>query len=107
MPKAAESIGPDFVFSRKPNPAVVAMDDWVPALVEKEFDDVLEAVSAPTAVPSSSRSRTSAPAGRTRGACGSGARSPSGAPAPRFLGLLRRPAASACVPPRPTGSCTA
>jgi hypothetical protein len=44
--KAAENIGPDFVYSRKPNPAVVAMDDWVPAMVEKEFDDVLEATRA-------------------------------------------------------------
>lgn len=44
--KAAESIGSDFVYSRKPNPAVVAMDDWVPAMVEKEFDDVLEVTRA-------------------------------------------------------------
>jgi len=44
--KAAESIGPDFVYSRKPNPAVVAMDEFVPALVEKEFDEVLEVTRA-------------------------------------------------------------
>jgi len=44
--KGAESIGPDFVFSRKPNPAMVAMDEWVPAIAEKDFDDVLEATRA-------------------------------------------------------------
>lgn len=41
--KGAEAIGPDYVFSRKPNPALVAMDEWVPALAEKDFRDVLEA----------------------------------------------------------------
>ena len=40
--KAAEGIGPDFVYSRKPNPAMVAMDEWVPAIAEKDFTDVLD-----------------------------------------------------------------
>jgi hypothetical protein len=44
--KGAEAIGPDFVFSRKPNPAMVAMDDWVPEIAEKDFRDVLEATKA-------------------------------------------------------------
>ncbi len=44
--KAAESIGPDFVYSRKPNPAMVAMDEWVPAIAEKDFTDVLAATRA-------------------------------------------------------------
>jgi hypothetical protein len=44
--KGAESIGPDFVFSRKPNPAMVAMDEWVPAIAEKDFTDVLAATRA-------------------------------------------------------------
>jgi hypothetical protein len=44
--KAAEAIGRDFVFSRKPNPAMVAMDEWVPAIAEKDFVDVLEATQA-------------------------------------------------------------
>ena len=44
--RGAENIGPDFVFSRKPNPAVVAMDAWVPELVEKDFREVLEATRA-------------------------------------------------------------
>jgi hypothetical protein len=44
--KAAEAIGPDFVYSRKPNPAMVAMDEWVPAIAEKDFTDVLEATRA-------------------------------------------------------------
>jgi len=46
VPKAAESIGPDYVFSRKPNPAMVAMDTWVPEIAEKDFRDVLEATRA-------------------------------------------------------------
>ncbi|HSP19251.1 MAG TPA: hypothetical protein VLQ79_07050, partial [Myxococcaceae bacterium] len=44
--KAAESIGPDYVYSRKPNPAMVAMDAWVPAIAEKDFTAVLEATRA-------------------------------------------------------------
>ena len=44
--KAAESIGPDYVYSRKPNPAMVAMDEWVPAMAERDFDDVLAATRA-------------------------------------------------------------
>jgi hypothetical protein len=41
--RGAENVGPDFVFSRKPNPAMVAMDEWVPAIAEKDFADVLAA----------------------------------------------------------------
>ena len=44
--RGAEAIGSEFVFSRKPNPAVVAMDEFVPALVEKDFTEVLEATRA-------------------------------------------------------------
>ncbi len=44
--KGAESIGTEFVFSRKPNPAMVAMDTWVPELAEKDFTDVLAATRA-------------------------------------------------------------
>ena len=44
--KGAEAIGPDFVYSRKPNPAMVAMDEWVPAIAEKDFTDVLAATRA-------------------------------------------------------------
>ncbi len=44
--KGAESIGSDFVFSRKPNPALVAMDEWVPELAEKDFREVLEVTKA-------------------------------------------------------------
>ena len=46
LQKGAEAIGPDFVFSRKPNPAMVAMDQWVPEIAEKDFSDVLEATRA-------------------------------------------------------------
>ena len=46
VPKAAESIAGDFVFSRKPNPAMVAMDTWVPEIAEKDFREVLEATRA-------------------------------------------------------------
>jgi hypothetical protein len=42
----AEAIGPDLVFSRKPNPAMVAMDAWIPALAEQDFAEVLEATRA-------------------------------------------------------------
>ncbi len=44
--KGAENIGPDFVFSRKPNPAMVAMDQWVPAIAEQDFDEVIAATAA-------------------------------------------------------------
>jgi hypothetical protein len=44
--KGAEAIGPDFVFSRKPNPAMVAMDAWVPAIAEQDFEDVIAATAA-------------------------------------------------------------
>ena len=44
--KGAEAIGPDYVFCRKPNPAMVAMDEWVPAIAEKDFDDVIAATAA-------------------------------------------------------------
>ena len=44
--RAAESIGPDFVYSRKPNPAMVAMDAWVPAIAQQDFADVLAATRA-------------------------------------------------------------
>lgn len=43
---AARNISSDYVYSRKPNPAVVAMDAWVPAAVEQEFDDVLAVTKA-------------------------------------------------------------
>ena len=46
LEKGAEAIGPDFVFSRKPNPAMVAMDTWAPEIAEKDFADVLEATRA-------------------------------------------------------------
>jgi hypothetical protein len=46
LEKGAEAIGPDFVFSRKPNPAMVAMDQWVPGIAEKDFEDVLAATRA-------------------------------------------------------------
>jgi hypothetical protein len=41
----AENIGPDFVFSRKPNPAMMAMDTFVPDLAVKDFKEVLAATS--------------------------------------------------------------
>lgn len=44
--KGAEAIGSEFVFSRKPNPSMVAMDQWVPEIAEKDFREVLEATRA-------------------------------------------------------------
>ncbi len=46
LDKGAEAIGHDFVFSRKPNPAMVAMDEWVPEMAVKDFRDVLAATKA-------------------------------------------------------------
>ena len=34
------------MFSRKPNPAMVAMDQWVPELAVMDFEDVLEVTKA-------------------------------------------------------------
>lgn len=44
--RGAEAIGPDYVFSRKPNPAMVAMDDWVPEIAERDFRETLEVTRA-------------------------------------------------------------
>ncbi len=46
LAKSAESIGPDFVFSRKPNPAMVAMDEWVPEIAVRDFEETLEVTRA-------------------------------------------------------------
>ena len=40
--KAAGQIGPDFVFSRKPSPALLAGDAWAPRAVESDLRDTLE-----------------------------------------------------------------
>ena len=40
--RAVEAIGPDFVFSYKPNPAILAEDRWRPEQARKELRDVLE-----------------------------------------------------------------
>jgi hypothetical protein len=40
--KAAERIGHDFVFSRKPSPALLAEDNWRPEAVEKDLRDTRE-----------------------------------------------------------------
>jgi hypothetical protein len=44
--RGAEAIGPDYVFSRKPNPAMVAMDTWVPEIAVKDFEETLAATRA-------------------------------------------------------------
>ena len=41
MDKGAERIGRDFVFSRKPSPALVARDAWDPEAVEEDLSDTL------------------------------------------------------------------
>lgn len=41
--KGAERIGRDFVFSRKPNPALLALDTWEPEAVERDLRDTVEA----------------------------------------------------------------
>ena len=40
--KGAEEIGTDYVFAYKPNPAVLAWDDWSPDAARKELREVLE-----------------------------------------------------------------
>ena len=44
--KGAEEIGRDYVFSRKPNPAMVAMDRWVPEIAVADFEETLAATRA-------------------------------------------------------------
>lgn len=39
----AEAIGPHYVFSRKPNPAMVAMDTWVPEIAVRDLEETLAA----------------------------------------------------------------
>ncbi len=41
--RGAAKIGPDFVFSRKPNPALLAVDTWDPARVEQDLRETVEA----------------------------------------------------------------
>jgi hypothetical protein len=40
--KAAENMGDNYVFSYKPNPAIVATVEWNPDLARKNLEDVLE-----------------------------------------------------------------
>jgi len=42
MEKGAEQIGRDFVFSRKPSPALLAASTWAPDVVEQDLRDVVE-----------------------------------------------------------------
>ena len=41
--KGAECIGKDLVFSRKPSPALLAVEDWDPVAVEKDLGETLDA----------------------------------------------------------------
>jgi hypothetical protein len=43
LEKGAERIGKDFVFSRKPNPAFLAVDTFDPEMVEKDLKQTLDA----------------------------------------------------------------
>jgi len=43
--KGAERIGPDFVFSRKPNPAFLAGGTWEPDIVKRDLHDTLDRCS--------------------------------------------------------------
>jgi hypothetical protein len=43
LEKGAERIGGDFVFSRKPNPAFLAWDNWSPEEVERNLRETLDA----------------------------------------------------------------
>jgi len=39
----AEQLGSDYVYSRKPSPALIAVDDWNPAAVERDLRETLAA----------------------------------------------------------------
>ena len=41
--RGADSIGRDFVFSRRPNPALLAADGWDPEAVEKDLRFTIDA----------------------------------------------------------------
>lgn len=41
--RGAEAMGGDFVFSRKPSPALVAVDNWRPEAVEQDLRETLDA----------------------------------------------------------------
>ena len=41
--RGAERLGRDFVFSRKPSPALLAVDDWNPAHVERDLRETIDA----------------------------------------------------------------
>jgi hypothetical protein len=41
--RGAEAIGRDFVFSRKPSPALVALETWEPEAIEKDLRRTLDA----------------------------------------------------------------
>lgn len=41
--RGAEQLGRDFVFSRKPSPAFLAVDDWNPQAVERDLRETLDA----------------------------------------------------------------
>jgi hypothetical protein len=40
--RAVKNVGTDYVMSRKPNPAVVAADDWVPEVARQQLTEFLE-----------------------------------------------------------------
>ena len=44
--KGAEQIGRDFVFSNKPNPAFLALEEWDPASVRRDLKKTLDACAA-------------------------------------------------------------
>jgi hypothetical protein len=40
--KGAEALGTDYVYSMKPNPAILAEDDWRPELARRQLRETLE-----------------------------------------------------------------
>ena len=42
MDRAVKNVGPDYVFSYKPNPASMAGDRWHPELARRELTNLLE-----------------------------------------------------------------
>jgi hypothetical protein len=42
LDRAVQAVGTDYVFSRKPNPAILAWDTWRPDIARQELREFLE-----------------------------------------------------------------
>ena len=91
--RGADAMGHDFVCSRKPNPALLAMDGWEPEAVEKDLRASIDTCRR-TGTPLERSSRMSAPSATRRGDSGSGLTS-------RCAWSRSKPSAGPSRPPPP------